>query len=145
MCIIVDTCSGIDVFSNAPSDEMLLVRDALFGSSGITTKLIIGGHLSSEYMQSGALKRALTVLDRAGRVRRADNEQVDNETESIRDQCRSNDAHVVALARVSGARVIVTLDEQLRKDMKDKKLIDNPRGKILSKAAHARLLRDACP
>jgi len=45
----------------------------------------------------------------------------------------SNDSHVLALARVSGARVIATDDSDLREDVGNAKLL-KPKGKVFSKA-----------
>ena len=58
---------------------------------------------------------------------------------------RSDDHHVLALARYSGARVLYTGDTALIGDFKNKQLIDKPRGKIYSGARNARLLtRSTC-
>ena len=58
---------------------------------------------------------------------------------------RSDDSHVLALARYSGARVLYTGDTALIGDFKKKQLIDKPRGKIYSGAKNARLLtRTTC-
>lgn len=68
----------------------------------------------------------------AGRARRIRDAVVDKETESIRagENCRSNDFHVIALARVSGARLLFTNDRTLEQDFKDRSLVPDPRGKI---------------
>ena len=52
----------------------------------------------------------------------------------------SDDAHVLALARESGARLLYTHDGPLTRDFKDKAIIDRPRGKIYSSAQNANLL-----
>ena len=58
---------------------------------------------------------------------------------------RSDDPHVLALARATGARLLYTDDHNLIADFKNKKLIDQPRGKVYSNAANAHLLtRAAC-
>lgn len=55
--------------------------------------------------------------------------------------CRSNDLHVLALARVSGARTLCTADGDLRRDFKDSRLVARPKGSIYSRASHAHLLK----
>ena len=45
-------------------------------------------------------------------------------------KCRSNDLHIIALAIVSGARLLYSQDQLLQQDFRDKALIDQPRGKI---------------
>ena len=44
--------------------------------------------------------------------------------------CTSNDVHVLALALVSGARLLYTNDAALIMDFKNSKVIANPRGKV---------------
>ena len=46
--------------------------------------------------------------------------------------CLSNDTHVIALAQTSGARLLYSNDKNLQVDFKDKRLIDEPRGKVYS-------------
>ncbi len=59
---------------------------------------------------------------------------------------RSNDAHVLALARASRARLLYTGDKSLQDDFRDPQIISNPRGKIYSGAKNRRLLNaNACP
>ena len=48
------------------------------------------------------------------------------------ERCRSNDTHVIALAQISGARLLYSNDKDLHVDFKNKRLIDEPRGKIYS-------------
>jgi len=55
--------------------------------------------------------------------------------------CRSDDIHILALARAGGARLLYTEDKDLKKDFKNKAIIDDPRGKIYSGAKNKRLLK----
>ena len=76
--------------------------------------------------------------------------QVRSRTEQLKQagSCQSSDAHVIALAQVSQARLLYSNDKALRGDFKDKALIDNPEGKVYStrldgkfRNAHKKLLR----
>ena len=67
--------------------------------------------------------------------------------------CKSNDLHVLALALVSGARLLYTNDTALINDFGNPGIVARPRGKIYTTAkstnvtdAHRRLLaaRDLC-
>jgi len=69
------------------------------------------------------------------------------------DRLKSDDAHVVALAIVSGARLLYSKDVDLHEDFKNSKIISDPRGKVYStyqsgefRGAHRKLLarRDLC-
>ena len=53
----------------------------------------------------------------------------------------SDDVHILALARASGARLLYTGDKNLMTDFKTKSIIDNPRGKIYSNAKQKNLLK----
>ena len=55
----------------------------------------------------------------------------------------SDDPHVLALARVSGARLLYTKDNALIRDFKDKKFIDQPRGKVYTRKTNEDLLKTA--
>ena len=46
--------------------------------------------------------------------------------------CISDDPHVIALARISGARLLCSNDKDLQQDFGTKNLIDRPRGKVYS-------------
>ena len=46
--------------------------------------------------------------------------------------CQSNDLHVLALAQVSGARLLYSNDLSLHQDFGNRDLISRPRGKIYS-------------
>ena len=56
---------------------------------------------------------------------------------------RSDDPHVLALARATGVRLLHTGDADLTADFRNKKFIDRPRGKVYSTAANAGLLATA--
>ena len=47
-------------------------------------------------------------------------------------RCHSNDTHVIALAQITGARLLYSNDKDLHEDFKNKRLIDEPRGKVYS-------------
>ena len=58
---------------------------------------------------------------------------------------RSDDPHVLALARYKHVRLLYTGDQDLVADFKNKQFVDRPRGKVYASAANADLLtRAAC-
>ena len=66
---------------------------------------------------------------------------------------KSNDSHVLALAQISGARLLYSNDTDLQQDFKNGGLINRPRGKVYStresqsfRDSHKTLLRrtDLC-
>ena len=78
-------------------------------------------------------------------------EDVDARADELRRRavCASDDEHVLALALVSGARLVYTNDAALMADFKDREIVSNPRGKVYTTAvndevtpAHRKLLAD---
>lgn len=56
--------------------------------------------------------------------------------------CKSDDAHILALARISRARILYSYDRALHRDFKNRALI-HPKGQIYQTAAHVSLLDNA--
>jgi hypothetical protein len=67
---------------------------------------------------------------------------VDAEEQAIRARglCFSDDEHLVALARKSGARIICTEDAALFKDVHNPALLSKPRGRVYRTKRHVALL-----
>jgi len=69
-------------------------------------------------------------------------QKVESEANRLKGAIKSNDKHIIALAKVSEVNVLVSLDKDLHKDFK--KLIKD--GKVYQKANHKRILHnDLCP
>jgi hypothetical protein len=150
VCIIVDTCVVHEVLPGSiergshPSDPYRPLRRDI--ANGITP-LVFGGRLAVEYAQcSEAVRNILLELSRAGKALKVDAARVNAEEQALRasGQCRSDDPHVVALAKVSGARLVCTIDDALGQDFRDKNILGKPRGKQWSPAAHQVLRQSAC-
>ena len=54
--------------------------------------------------------------------------------------CRSNDVHIIALAKISGSRLLFSNDKKLRDDFKDRNILD-PTGKLYSRNMKKRTCR----
>ncbi len=127
-CLIVDT-NMMHWFTNTSEEISQIVIELLKRQKG---KLYIGGRLKSEMPQG--LRPWLDAGVRAGWIMNVPDGEVD------RDECwlvdrgdlESNDHHVIALARVSGARVLVSRDRALVRDFKDRSLVSYSSGKVLS-------------
>ena len=115
-------------------------------------KLIVGGKLREELYMAG-IGEWLQQATVAGNVRSVDDRKVDKEARDLQNQgsCQSNDHHVIALARVGGARLLYSNDKKLHEDFGNRELIDN--GKIYTTRKYRkftyrrrRLLRETgCP
>ena len=107
--------------------------------------LSYGGRLADELLRDAENRRWLTRLDEAGKARIADYEEVEAITRELikRRACSSTDPHVVALACVSGSRILCTNDEKLENDFRNRSLV-NPPGRIYANKRHNKLIRERC-
>lgn len=98
-------------------------------------KLVVGGKLYRElYEGSKNFRKSAQQLLLAGKMTKISDTEVNAQAARLDKQglCRSNDSHVIALAQVSGARLLYSNDKDLQKDFKTGNLIDEPRGKVYS-------------
>ena len=132
MCAIVDANVASEVFGSnlSPAGEKFF--EWLNKGNG---RLVVGGKLFEELEKSSAdfiyWERGALL---AGRMRIVNKREVDARTEQIQreNKIRSDDPHVIALAQVSGARLLYSNDGDLQKDFRNGKLIDDPRGNVYS-------------
>ena len=147
MCAIIDANVSPEVFGDDRTPRGKILYTWL--TRGRAGRLVVGGKLLRELSQYGKFKVWLNEAISAGRARLIRDAVVDAEADSIRaaQNCQSNDHHVIALARVSGARLLFTNDRNLEKDFKNRSLIPDPRGKIYKAPDHRQLLNqhDLCP
>ncbi|MXY40618.1 MAG: PIN domain-containing protein [Rhodospirillaceae bacterium] len=129
MCAIVDANVVWEVFGSDRPEAGQKFFDWLTAGSGI---LIIGGRLLSESSKDLRFKKWAEAAVKSGRMKIEDGNEIDRRKAEISriGQARSNDVHIVALAQISGARLLYSNDRKLIDDFKDKSLIDRPRGKV---------------
>ena len=149
MCAIVDANMASRFFGDPVDEGLRPLWDWIYSGRGM---LVVGGQLAEELDQLGDARRLIRNWERARLAHvasREEREEVEAETRRLQrtGQCRSDDPHVVALARVTGVRLLCSGDELLHADFDDRDLINNPRGKVYQYASHAHLLRHsrACP
>lgn len=140
MCLIIDA-NVAHYFSDPRNKDALLVRDWIEAKSG---RLVVGGRNARELAVPAWMSRWLLQLSRAGRMSRVSDHLVDAEEARLERSalCQSDDPHVIALARQSGARILYSQDQLLHEDFRNKALVDNPRGRVYQKASHKHLLND---
>lgn len=141
MCLIVDANLAVKVFAPADAATAAEFAPILRWLEGKGC-LVYGGHLATELGRIEKVQRYLLALYRAGRARLVPHGEVDREEAEIAalGGLRSDDAHVVALARASGARTLCSHDKLLHQDFKDVRFISNPRGAVYQQASHQHLL-----
>ncbi|MDD9860640.1 MAG: PIN domain-containing protein [Nitrospira sp.] len=166
MCAILDANVVYTVFGSRSSTECpqigLQLLDWLNSGKG---RLVTGGKAKEELYYNGNFQRWVRQKSRAGgrivvyeeKMSRKEmlsalvveygDTEIEAEIRWIKKQKlpkkmkpKSNDLHVIALARISGARLLYSDDKKLRKDFKNKHLVNSPRGKVYSKEDHQHLL-----
>jgi len=148
MCLIVDANVAAQVFAENPAPDFKPIVDWLF-SPRHQARLAIGGHLSQELEQNGRVRAAVRSLIQAGRVKTETVAAIQIEERALvaSGLCRSDDPHILGLARRTGARLICTNDDDLQRDFRDAKILGGTRGRIYKRAEHRQLLfrNDVCP
>jgi hypothetical protein len=139
MCIIIDANYASDIFRDTGNEDYVPVLNWLFEKDGI---LVYGGKLATELSRIGSAQRTIRVLRQAGRAIHIPDSEVNQEEQNVIHLgiCRSDDPHVIALARVSGARTLCSHDNVLHNDFKNRTLI-KPKGCIYQDKSHSDLLK----
>lgn len=142
MCLILDTNRfGEALAEPVPPAYAPLLR-WLLDPQGTGTLVLGGTKYRKEIGLHQRARRFFIEQVRAGRAIAIDDVAIDAEEKRLQAEkaCASDDEHVIALARVSGARVVCTEDQALWGDIKNKALLDSPRGRVYRTAEHADLL-----
>lgn len=153
MCAIVDANVVHEVFGSNRPEAGVKFLEWLDAGRGY---LVVGGKPlrelggSSEGFRNWAVQAQL-----AGRMKIENEHKVNTKGAALlaERRCRSNDHNMLALAQVSGARLLYSNDRNLQQDFKDSLIINSPRGRVYSTLtnkdfvpSHRRLLRrrDLC-
>ena len=142
MCVIVDANVASRFFSDPVDPELQPLWDWIASGRGL---LVAGGRLLEELFEVGDARRLLRNWERAKLARFIPSDEVEAETTLVEGECASNDAHVIALARLSGARRLCSNDRLLHQDFGNLALINNPRGRVYQNRTHTRLLNHDGP
>ena len=134
MCAIVDANVAGEVFGENKPPAGKEFYNWLNTGRG---QLVVGGKLLVELNKTTArdwMRQAIL----SGRTRQEDASQIVERTAELHDnrRCKSDDPHVIALAQISGARLLYSNDVDLQSDFKSKILVDDPRGKVYSTRMH---------
>ena len=123
VCLIVDTNLAGLVFGGTHHPDFEPVIEWLTSEkkNGV---LVVGGLLAEEMENADKTRRFILTLRRAGRAMVFPEVETELESERVKMKCKSNDSHVIALARISGARILCSNDKTLHEDFTDKELID---------------------
>lgn len=141
MCVIIDANVCRLVFTDTPDPNFLPVIHWLNDpiKQGC---MVVGGHLAEELARVSRAQPFLAELSRSGSLLHINDEDVNVEEKRIQKGrlCCSDDSHIIALARVSGARTLCTNDGNLCIDFRNHMLISEPRGRIYKRPDQANRL-----
>ncbi len=132
MCAIVDANVASEVFGENPPPAAAKFLDWITDGRGV---LVVGGKLYAEldgHSPDFRLWATQAILARQMRVVNEDEVNAKERQICNAGRHRSNDPHVLALAQVSGARLLYSNDRDLQQDFGDRRLVDQPRGKVYS-------------
>ena len=144
MCAILDANVVHKVFGDNRPEAGRKFFEWLNAGNG---KLVVGGKLLRELDKTHDFSQWFRQALLAGWAKKSDAHEVDRKTKELKEteSCKSDDPHVIALARVGGARLLYSEDNRLQQDFKDRALIDNPRGKVYTGQQHLLRGADLCP
>ena len=140
MCAILDANVVGEVFSRDRPSAAGAFFDWLDSDRG---RLVIGGKLRRELDRNTAFRQWRLQAVLAGRVTLLNDDEVDSKAQQLEKQknCRSDDEHIIAVAQISGARLLYTNEKELQRDFKTKALIDQPRGMVYTTRVRSDLSR----
>ena len=129
MCAILDNNVVHEVFEQDRPAAGKAFFDWIDSGRG---RLVGGGRLLEELARNENFRAWWQAATLSGLATRVGDKAVETETVRLtgRKACRSNDPHVIALALVSGARLLYSNDRDLGDDFRNRKLIGNPPGKV---------------
>lgn len=130
MCAIVDANVTFEVFGKKQTEAGKKFREWLDGDRG---KLVVGGRNLTELAHNGNFRRWFQEARRlTGRVQQIGRAQIEVQEDDLRRRglFKSNDEHVLALALVSGARLLYSDDGDLNDDFLNPGIIPSPGGRV---------------
>ncbi len=140
MCIILDA-NCFHKLLDPENQDMLPVRKWLDNKNG---KIVFSPtkKFEEEWMK-GKMEKQLKTWRSKGKIKLADKTKVDKKSNELQRKIKSNDPHIIALAMVAGVKVLISEDQNLHEDFKNKSLVG---GSIYQNKDHEHLLRaDLCP
>lgn len=142
MCAILDA-NSFSNFRDQNNEDLKPVRNWVDKKNG---KIIYTDteKFESEWLKGG-MKELMRTLYQADKLKYVPAQEVEKKVDELRNEkkIKSNDPHIIALAIVAGVKVLVSSDQTLHQDFKNRNLVG---GKVYQNRNHARLLtKDTCP
>lgn len=140
MCIILDNNISGEVFGGDKSEASEAVWRWINGkeANGKRLRVVVGGELTRELNKNSQVRGWL--IRNAQRANlMVFGKEVDLKEKEVKNwNLRSDDPHIIALALVSGARLLYSNDLLLQKDFSDARLVGNPKGKVYTTVRYSK-------
>ena len=143
MCAILDVNRAHEFVHPSPSEPIRQFRRRLESGRG---RLVVGGKLLNELNMNRDVREWIASLNRAGKTIHISAEEsrlVHERAKELAEagDCESDDEHIIALAQITGARLLYTNDKDLQADFTNTILIKNPPGKLFPTSANRTVRR----
>lgn len=138
MCAIVDANSSGEIVATNPTPAARAFKEFMVDGpcclvvGGTKLRGELGrGFSTPDRAKQTTITEWVSQIQQAGRLKSENDAIVDARCAEIKQsrKCRSDDPHIIALADISGARLLYSKDNALRQDFSNPHLINNPRGK----------------
>ena len=140
MCIIIDVDKFGELLSDPPSSDFEPIMHWLKSRRGSVVYTTYGDY-GNELGPNAKIR--LEQFKTSGYAKSIEDESILTWAENFEknEHVTSNDTHILALAKVSGARLLFTGDQKLMDDFKNSKIIHPQKGRIYSGARNAGMLQ----
>jgi hypothetical protein len=129
MCLIIDANVAANIVNHGNHQDWISIRKWLTNPQR-KSRLVIGGRLADELRAVAGMRRIIIELSRAGRVVEVDRVAMSQLEAVFAPSCSSDDPHILAVAVLSGARLLCTNDSALISDFKNREFVPSPKGRV---------------
>ena len=140
MCVILDA-NMFGEFKDQSNEDMQPVWNWLENKNGKIA--YTNTRKFDEEWERGGVTDLIKILKQAEKLKEVPAPDVQQKENELIGKIASDDPHIIALAIVADVKVLVSSDQTLHQDFKNRNLVG---GKVYQNKKHARLLtKDTCP
>lgn len=122
MCVVIDTNKAADFCKQERPYLKVLMKWILKGG-----RIVSGGRLQGELFKITEMRALVSEWSKRGNLVQLSTDVVANKEKEISPLCKSDDPHVLAIAIISNAHIVVTEDKLLIEDLRDLKIVKRRR------------------
>lgn len=140
MCVILDA-NMFGEFKDQSNEDMQPVWNWLENKNGKIA--YTNTRKFDEEWERGGVTDLIKLLKQAEKLKEVPAPDVEQKENELRGKIESDDPHIIALAIVADVKVLVSSDQTLHQDFKNRNLVG---GRVYQNEKHAHLLtKDTCP